>query len=95
MNKSVARRRVIQAFLKSKYDRAGQFHTIGGVLYSYAIPLAKIENGKAVPLPGLDEDHSATTSAHQYFTRVALTQDTGGRPDIAWRRPPYDGRTAK
>jgi hypothetical protein len=66
------RNRVVRSFLAGKRDKAGAFHTAGGVLYSYNLALAKMENGRAVALPGLDERHSMTTSGHQSVARLAV-----------------------
>ena len=54
-------------------DAAGAFHTVDGVLYSYNLPLCKLnDEGMAVALPGLEEKHSTTTSGHQTYARLAV-----------------------
>ncbi len=73
MSKNDTRHRVVRSFFAGKQDKAGSFHTAAGVLYSYNLPLAKMESGKAVALPGLTEKHSVTTSGHQSVARLAVS----------------------
>ena len=71
-SKCDTRKRVVRSFFAGKRDAAGAFNTVGGVLYSYALPLCKLEDGLAVALPGLEEKHSVTTSGHQTYARLAV-----------------------
>ena len=72
MSKCDTQKRVVRSFFAGKRDAAGAFHTVGGVLYSYSLPLCKLEDGRAVALPGLEEKHSVTTSGHQTYAKLAV-----------------------
>jgi len=73
-SKLFTRKRVVRNFFARKRDAAGSFHTVDGTLYSYNLPLAKLDDsGRAVALPGLEEKHSRTTSNHQTYARMAVT----------------------
>jgi len=72
-SKCDTRKRVVRSFFARKRDAAGAFHTVDGVLYSYNLPLCKLnDEGMAVALPGLEEKHSTTTSGHQTYARLAV-----------------------
>jgi hypothetical protein len=73
MSKHDSRKRVVRAFLQRKADKAGAFSTTCSVLYSYDIPIARLdENGRAVATSQTNVKYSKTTNDHQTFARLAI-----------------------
>lgn len=72
MDKTRERCRVIKAAMNGKSARAGHFSTDGRQIFSYAWPLAEVEDGHLIALPLLSEPHTQTTSEHQTVVRTAL-----------------------
>lgn len=73
-SKNDTRRRVVRAFFRREHDRAGNFHTADGVLYSYSWPIARLdETGRAVAMEKTNERYSVTTSGHQTMARLAIS----------------------
>ena len=73
-SKNDTRKRVVRAFFRREHDRAGNFHTADGVLYSYSWPIARLDDtGKAVETEKTNEPYSVTTSSHQAMARLAIS----------------------
>jgi hypothetical protein len=64
---------VVLAALRGKSAKAGAFHTVGGIVYSYNLPIADLRNPEG-PFYVLDKiaSPSVTTSKHIGFVRTWL-----------------------